>query len=72
LTLGLFRTVLGFGIGGEYPLSATLAAEGAKDPATRGRTMAIVFAMQGFGYLLAPLVGTYILTAKVNIFIWIE
>eukprot|EP00029_Vermamoeba_vermiformis_P008587 TRINITY_DN4068_c0_g1_i1.p1 TRINITY_DN4068_c0_g1~~TRINITY_DN4068_c0_g1_i1.p1 ORF type:complete len:416 (-),score=23.44 TRINITY_DN4068_c0_g1_i1:109-1209(-) len=56
LTLGLFRTILGFGIGGEYPLSATLAAEGATDPATRGRTMAIVFAMQGFGYLLAPLV----------------
>jgi len=56
ISLGIFRTILGFGIGGEYPLSATLAAEGAK-PESRGRQMALVFSMQGWGYLLAPLVG---------------
>jgi len=55
ISLGIFRTILGFGIGGEYPLSATLAAEGATSK-TRGRQMAIVFSMQGWGYLLAPLV----------------
>jgi PHS family inorganic phosphate transporter-like MFS transporter len=55
ISLGIFRTILGFGIGGEYPLSATLAAEGAK-PESRGRQMALVFSMQGWGYVLAPLV----------------
>jgi PHS family inorganic phosphate transporter-like MFS transporter len=60
--LGIVRAILGFGIGGEYPLSATLAAEGATDPNTRGRHMALVFSMQGIGYLLAPLVVLFFFT----------
>jgi len=47
--LALFRFLLGVGIGGEYPLSATVAAETAKNTKTRGTRMAIVFSTQGLG-----------------------
>jgi PHS family inorganic phosphate transporter-like MFS transporter len=57
---------LGFGIGGEYPLSATLAAEGSTSQ-TRGRQMAVVFSMQGWGYLLAPLVVLFFIGVGVPI-----
>ncbi|KAI7990858.1 Inorganic phosphate transporter 1-4 [Camellia lanceoleosa] len=47
-TLCFFRFWLGFGIGGDYPLSATIMSEYA-NKRTRGRFIAAVFAMQGFG-----------------------
>jgi len=50
--LALFRFVLGFGIGGEYPLAASITAEGT-DRASRGRMVAAVFSMQGWGMLLS-------------------
>ena len=31
--LALWRFLLGFGVGGEYPLAATIASEGSKDVA---------------------------------------
>lgn len=40
------RGLLGFGIGGEYPLSATICAEGTA-PRRRGTLMAVVFSNQG-------------------------
>ena len=49
-TLCFFRFWLGFGIGGDYPLSATIMAE-YSSKATRGAFIAAVFAMQGFGIL---------------------
>ncbi|BCU67655.1 MFS transporter [Sulfolobales archaeon HS-7] len=51
-----FRTLLGFGIGGDYPISATIMSEYAnvKD---RGKLIALVFANQGFGSLVAVAVG---------------
>ena len=49
-TLCFFRFWLGFGIGGDYPLSATIMAEYANKK-TRGAFIAAVFAMQGFGIL---------------------
>ncbi|CAN0886369.1 Probable inorganic phosphate transporter 1-7 [Linum grandiflorum] len=49
-TLCFFRFWLGFGIGGDYPLSATIMAEYANKK-TRGGFIAAVFAMQGFGIL---------------------
>ncbi|KAH6772611.1 phosphate transporter 1 [Perilla frutescens var. hirtella] len=55
-TLCFFRFWLGFGIGGDYPLSATIMAEYANKK-TRGSFIAAVFAMQGFGILLAGVVG---------------
>lgn len=53
--LCIWRGLLGFGVGGEYPLSATITSEGSSQR-NRGRAMASVFAMQGFGKLLAALV----------------
>lgn len=50
VTLCFFRFWLGFGIGGDYPLSATIMSEYANKK-TRGAFIAAVFAMQGFGIL---------------------
>ncbi|KAJ3682506.1 hypothetical protein LUZ60_015079 [Juncus effusus] len=55
-TLCFFRFWLGFGIGGDYPLSATIMAEYANKK-TRGSFIAAVFAMQGFGILFAAIVS---------------
>ncbi|XP_038682905.1 low affinity inorganic phosphate transporter 4-like [Tripterygium wilfordii] len=55
-TLCFFRFWLGFGIGGDYPLSATIMAEYANKK-TRGAFIAAVFAMQGVGIIFAALVS---------------
>ncbi|MGA7476868.1 MAG: MFS transporter, partial [Thermoplasmata archaeon] len=46
----LWRFVLGVGVGGDYPLSATIMSE-YSNVQNRGRLVASVFAMQGFGLL---------------------
>ena len=46
----LWRFVLGVGVGGDYPLSATIMSE-YSNVQSRGRLVATVFAMQGFGLL---------------------
>lgn len=68
INLGLVRFLLGFGIGGEYPLSATLGAQTVVEPTTdaegnivdAGKTkseqLARIFAFQGAGTFAA--VGT--------------
>lgn len=55
-TLCFFRFWLGFGIGGDYPLSATIMAE-YSNKKTRGAFIAAVFAMQGFGILAGGMVS---------------
>ncbi|PON71128.1 Phosphate transporter [Parasponia andersonii] len=55
-TLCFFRFWLGFGIGGDYPLSAVIMAEYANQK-TRGGFIAAVFAMQGVGILVAGAVS---------------
>ncbi|KAF5777723.1 putative major facilitator, sugar transporter, major facilitator superfamily [Helianthus annuus] len=55
VSLGFFRFLLGIGIGGDYPLSATIMSEFA-NKRTRGAFIAGVFSMQGFGILLSSLV----------------
>jgi len=50
--LAVCRFALGFGVGGEYPLAATITAEGS-DKESRGRMVAAVFSMQGWGMLLS-------------------
>ncbi|KAL4575401.1 hypothetical protein LXL04_022244 [Taraxacum kok-saghyz] len=55
VSLGFFRFLLGVGIGGDYPLSATIMSEFANKK-TRGTFIAAVFSMQGFGILLSSLV----------------
>ncbi|XP_074576129.1 low affinity inorganic phosphate transporter 4-like [Curcuma longa] len=56
ITLCFFRFWLGFGIGGDYPLSATIMSEYA-NKTTRGAFIAAVFAMQGVGIIFAGLVS---------------
>ena len=57
---GIFRFILGIGIGGDYPLSAVIASEFAT-VSRRGFMMSAVFAMQGVGIFIAPLVALIIL-----------
>jgi len=47
----LWRFVLGVGVGGDYPISATIMSE-YSNVQSRGRLVASVFAMQGFGLLV--------------------
>ncbi|KAG0585124.1 hypothetical protein KC19_3G260500 [Ceratodon purpureus] len=55
-TLCFFRFWLGFGIGGDYPLSATIMSEYANQK-TRGAFIAAVFAMQGIGIVAGATVS---------------
>ncbi|OIT21920.1 PREDICTED: inorganic phosphate transporter 1-4-like [Nicotiana attenuata] len=64
-TLCFFRFWLGFGIGGDYPLSATIMSEYANKK-TRGAFIAAVFAMQGFGILTGGIVALIIAGAFKN------
>lgn len=61
LTLGVFRFALGVGIGGDYPLSATIMSEFA-NRRTRGAFIAAVFSMQGFGILVSSTVTMVVCT----------
>lgn len=54
-SLGFFRFLLGLGIGGDYPLSATIMSEFA-NKRTRGSFIAAVFSMQGIGILASSMV----------------
>uniref|UniRef100_A0A0C9QS87 TSA: Wollemia nobilis Ref_Wollemi_Transcript_12233_1915 transcribed RNA sequence n=1 Tax=Wollemia nobilis TaxID=56998 RepID=A0A0C9QS87_9CONI len=64
-TLCFFRFWLGFGIGGDYPLSATIMSEYANKK-TRGAFIAAVFAMQGFGILAGGAVAIIVSAAFKN------
>eukprot|EP00405_Crypthecodinium_cohnii_P013874 CAMPEP_0206445918 /NCGR_PEP_ID=MMETSP0324_2-20121206/15812_1 /ASSEMBLY_ACC=CAM_ASM_000836 /TAXON_ID=2866 /ORGANISM="Crypthecodinium cohnii, Strain Seligo" /LENGTH=511 /DNA_ID=CAMNT_0053914261 /DNA_START=159 /DNA_END=1694 /DNA_ORIENTATION=- len=57
--IAIARLIMGFGIGGEYPLSASIAAEGCTKRRS-GTLMALVFSNQGSGYLLACLVMIFL------------
>ncbi|XP_022721924.1 probable inorganic phosphate transporter 1-5 [Durio zibethinus] len=61
-TLCFFRFWLGFGIGGDYPLSATIMSEYANKK-TRGAFISAVFAMQGFGILAGGIVALIVSAA---------
>ncbi len=58
------RFVLGLGIGGDYPVSATIASEFAGKK-TRGLMISCVFAMQGIGLIVGPLLAIALLAAQV-------
>ena len=53
--LALWRFVTGLGIGGEYPLSASITSESAS-PSERTTSLAMVFSMQGFGSVMCSVV----------------
>jgi len=58
--IALWRFILGAGVGGEYPLAATVTSE-SSSAARRGSLMAAVFAMQGVGALISVLVVLFCL-----------
>ncbi|XP_010428703.1 PREDICTED: probable inorganic phosphate transporter 1-9 [Camelina sativa] len=66
VSLGFFRFVLGLGIGGDYPLSATIMSEFA-NKRTRGAFIAAVFSMQGLGILMSSAVTMVVCVAFKNV-----
>ena len=61
--LTITRFFLGVGVGGVYPLSATIASESSETNA-RGRNASLVFSMQGVANLLVPLVAWALLQVR--------
>ena len=61
----VFRFILGLGIGGDYPLSATLMSEYA-NRRDRGKLITMVFSMQGVGLIVGPLVAIILLVSGLN------
>jgi MFS transporter, PHS family, inorganic phosphate transporter len=59
------RGVLGFGIGGDYPVSATIMSEYASKR-NRGRMVSLVFAMQGAGLVIGPLIAMLLLSTGMS------
>jgi MFS family permease len=60
-----FRTVLGLGIGGDYPVSSTIMSEYA-GKASRGFLISLVFATQGLGLIVGPLVAVGLLSTGMS------
>ncbi|ORX52474.1 MFS general substrate transporter [Hesseltinella vesiculosa] len=63
--LGLWRLILGIGIGGDYPMSATITSEWSTT-GRRGMMMALIFSMQGIGNLAAAIVTLILLAIFKN------
>ena len=61
LWLLVFRVILGIGIGGDYPVSATIMSEYSSKQ-HRGRMVGLVFAMQGAGLIVGPLIAAALLS----------
>jgi MFS family permease len=59
------RGILGFGIGGDYPVSATIMSEYASRH-RRGALVTLVFSMQGAGLVIGPLVAIGLLDAGIG------
>ncbi|KAF9104242.1 Inorganic phosphate transporter pho84 [Mortierella sp. GBA35] len=58
--LTFWRFILGIGIGGDYPMSATVTSEWAS-AGRRGQLMSIIFSMQGIGNMMASVMTLIIL-----------
>jgi MFS transporter, PHS family, inorganic phosphate transporter len=59
------RMVLGIGIGGDYPVSATIMSE-YSGKQSRGRMVGLVFAMQGAGLIVGPLIASILLASGMS------
>ena len=55
-----FRFLLGFGVGGDYPVSAVLMSEYA-DGRNRGRMVSLVFSAQAVGLIVGPVIALALL-----------
>jgi MFS transporter, PHS family, inorganic phosphate transporter len=60
-----FRFLLGFGVGGDYPVSAVLMSEYADDR-NRGRMVGLVFSAQAVGLIIGPVVALALLGGGVG------
>jgi PHS family inorganic phosphate transporter-like MFS transporter len=60
-----FRIILGIGIGGDYPVSATLMSEFAGKK-SRGMMISLVFAMQAAGLVVGPLLASGLLASGLS------
>jgi MFS transporter, PHS family, inorganic phosphate transporter len=61
----VFRIILGIGIGGNYPVSATMMSEYA-GKRSRGQMVGLVFSMQAAGLIVGPLVAVILLAGGVS------
>ena len=70
--LAAFRFLLGVGCGGVYPLAAALSARSPTKKEDRGQSVALVFSMQGIGYLVAPTLAYVLLLifGETNYYVW--
>ena len=59
------RAILGIGIGGDYPVSATIMSE-YSGKQSRGKMVGLVFAMQGAGLLVGPLLASGLLASGLS------
>jgi MFS transporter, PHS family, inorganic phosphate transporter len=59
-TLIAFRFVLGFGVGGDYPVSAVMVSEYA-NRRDRGKLVGMVFGTQALGLIVGPLIALALL-----------
>ena len=59
------RALLGFGIGGDYPVSATIMSEYAAKR-HRGRMVGLVFSAQGAGLVIGPLIAMGLLSTGIS------
>ncbi|KAF8968784.1 phosphate transporter [Flammula alnicola] len=64
--LGMFRILLGVGVGGDYPMSASVASERA-NVRKRGTMLAYVFSSQGWGSLVGSLLTMIVLLCYKNV-----
>ena len=68
-SLLVFRFLIGFGLGAELPVASTLVSEFA--PARiRGRVVVLLEAFWAFGWILAALIGTYVIPRSENGWRW--
>lgn len=65
ISMIVWRTIMGFGIGGDYPLSGTIMAEYANRE-KRGLMVSMVFSCQALGFLIGPVVALTLLAAGVS------
>ena len=61
----VWRAILGIGIGGDYPVSATIMSE-YSGKRSRGRMVGLVFAMQGAGLIVGPLIASILLASGIS------
>jgi MFS transporter, PHS family, inorganic phosphate transporter len=59
------RIILGIGIGGDYPVSATIMSE-YSGKQSRGRMVGLVFSMQGAGLIIGPLLASILLASGLS------